>query len=135
MKKATQDTPGERIRALRETKGWTQVQLAKRASVAQPSLSQIETGDTRSLRGQTLMGLAKALEVNPHWILTGRDTPVEPQPLTVEESELVGIFRTLGEIDQDRLVSFARTMAQSKTSPPSRIQPYPKAARPHHKTP
>jgi hypothetical protein len=73
------------------------------------------------------MNLAKALEVNPHWILTGRDSLVEPQSLTVEESELLTLFRTLQDVDQDRLVSFARTMVQSTTTPPSRLHPYPKA--------
>jgi transcriptional regulator with XRE-family HTH domain len=127
VKKPSLDTAGSRIRALRRGKGLNQAQLAKRASIAQPSLSQIETGDTRTLRGPTLMNLAKALEVNPHWILTGRDSLVEPQSLTVEESELLTLFRTLQDVDQDRLVSFARTMVQSTTTPPSRLHPYPKA--------
>lgn len=126
VKKATADTPGERVRALRRAKGWNQGQLAKRASIAQPSLSQIETGDTRTLRGPTLLNLARVLEVNPSWILTGRDSPVEPQPLSVDESELLTLFRSLEGVDQDRLVSFARTMVHSTTTPPSRVQPYPR---------
>ena len=127
VKRTTQDTPGERIRAMRETKGMNQTQLAKKAGIEQPSLSQIETGDTRTLRGKTLMGLAKALEVNPQWILTGRDSLVEPQTLTVEETELLALYRTLDTVDAERIISFARTMSLSKTTPPSRVNPYSKA--------
>lgn len=51
------------IRELREKRGWTQTELARRAGVKQGVLSDIETGTTRDPRVGTLSAIANALEV------------------------------------------------------------------------
>src|SRR5829696_2135630 len=50
------------LRYIREKKGLTQQELAKRAGVTQDSVSRIETGE-RNPRRSTLEKLARALEV------------------------------------------------------------------------
>lgn len=51
------------IRELREKRGWTQTELARRAGIKQGVLSDIETGTTKDPRVGTLSAIANALEV------------------------------------------------------------------------
>lgn len=51
------------IRELRQKKGWTQTELARRAGVKQGVLSDIESGKTKHPRIDTLAAIAFALGV------------------------------------------------------------------------
>ncbi len=51
------------IRELRQKKGWTQTELARRSGVKQGVLSDIENGKTKHPRIDTLAMIAKALGV------------------------------------------------------------------------
>lgn len=52
------------IRKLREKKGWSQSELARRAGIRQGVLSYIESGRTKHPRSDTLAAIANALGVN-----------------------------------------------------------------------
>ena len=54
---------GVTLKRLRESKGLSQLQLAKRADVAQAYISEMEAGDKRNPGIETLRKLAKALGV------------------------------------------------------------------------
>jgi len=54
---------GTVIKALRKAKGLSQVQLAKRARIAQPYLVRLESGERKNPSLATLKRLAKALGV------------------------------------------------------------------------
>lgn len=51
------------LRTLRETKGLTQAQVATRSGIKQSHVSQIELGKVRSPQYDTMVALARALEV------------------------------------------------------------------------
>jgi transcriptional regulator with XRE-family HTH domain len=51
------------LRALREAKGWSQVQLAARADVTSAYIAQLETGKKQNPSLEVLKRLAKALGV------------------------------------------------------------------------
>lgn len=51
------------IRELREKKGWSQSELARRSGVKQGVLSYIESGKTKNPRVDTLSAIALALGV------------------------------------------------------------------------
>ena len=57
------------IRELREKKGWTQTELAKRAGIHQGVLSYIENGRTKHPRIDTLSAIAGALGVTVEKLL------------------------------------------------------------------
>ncbi len=59
---------GERLRALRQARGITQVQLAKVLGTQQTAISQVEVGN-RGLTIQQVVKLAKALQVSTDAIL------------------------------------------------------------------
>ncbi len=57
-------TIGERVRALREKRGFTQEELAQRAGLHRVQIAQVEGDRYRSPRLETLRRLAKALKVS-----------------------------------------------------------------------
>ncbi|WP_297635089.1 XRE family transcriptional regulator [uncultured Clostridium sp.] len=58
------DTLGIAVKKLREEKGYTQIQLAKKAGIGSGTLGDIETGKNKSTV-KTINKIAKALELNP----------------------------------------------------------------------
>jgi transcriptional regulator with XRE-family HTH domain len=54
-------TIAERVKQLRRRRGWTQNELAERASIDRTVLSRIESGVTLNPRANELKGLARAL--------------------------------------------------------------------------
>ena len=70
-----------RIKQKRLELGFTQVELARKAGIKQPSLNAIETGKAKNMRASTLKGIAKALRVSVEWIETGATRVGEPESL------------------------------------------------------
>ena len=117
-------TLGKRIRDMRKAKGLNQTALAKLAGISQGSISWIEKGETRLLRADTLLALAKALSVNVDFLRDGTATPVPPETLSLEESELIVLFREMPPIQQDALLAQARAIHELLSKAPTRIAPY-----------
>jgi transcriptional regulator with XRE-family HTH domain len=61
-----------RVREIREAKGWSQAELADRAGIRRATLSAIESGQTKGVDFATLERLAKALEVDPGYLIVKR---------------------------------------------------------------
>lgn len=125
----TKSAFGERVRGLRVALGLTQVALAQKARINQSTLSDIESGVSQphKVRAETLRNLAKALETNPNFLVTGADTPVAPQILTIEEAELVALYRELTKVGRgSALLGAARGMLETATDKPMKARPYPK---------
>lgn len=62
---------GERIRARRQSFGWTLDRLAQEASVSKSFLSELENGKRKSAGGDYLAAIASALEMSVDQLLTG----------------------------------------------------------------
>jgi len=58
-----------RVRELRLAKEWSQDELAKRAGIRRATLSAIENDQTTGIDFETLERLAKALEVDPGYLI------------------------------------------------------------------
>ena len=70
-------TVGSRIREARESKGWTQDDLAQRLSTSRTLVSSWE-GDKTIPRGGTRLKIANAMDVSTEWLRVGtgpRDLP------------------------------------------------------------
>ncbi len=63
---------GQRIKEAREDLRISQPELAKRARVTKSAVSQWENGSTKELKADHLLAVAKALNVSPEWLATGR---------------------------------------------------------------
>src|SRR5262249_35821690 len=67
-------TLGERLRAAREKRGWTQEEVARRAQLPRQAISRLERGERTHVRSDVLGRLAMALAVSADFLLS-LDTP------------------------------------------------------------
>jgi transcriptional regulator with XRE-family HTH domain len=63
---------GLRLRHARKERKLTQPQLASAAGLKQPSISELETGETKEISGPTLIAICQAMKIRPEWLVTGR---------------------------------------------------------------
>jgi transcriptional regulator with XRE-family HTH domain len=105
-------TLADRLLAARKAKGLSQVRLAKLAGLSQPSLSNIESGETTSLRGATLIRLAEALQVDPHWLQGGADANLPERPPFHEEEQALKLLRKLSPEDRERWLAIGRVLLE-----------------------
>lgn len=85
---------GKRIEALRIARGWSQTQAAKELGIKQPSLSDIEKGVTKTLRGETVANLCKVFHTTAEYIYYGSAGSNDPE-LPLVEAELIYMARSL----------------------------------------
>lgn len=69
------ETLGQRIRSLRIGKGYSQDELARLTERSRQHVFQVERGDIRHLRGETLRRYARALNVSERYLETGHELP------------------------------------------------------------
>lgn len=79
-------TMGDRVRQVRNERGWTQKELAKRAKVKQSVISALENGQPGT---PFIVEIADALGVNVYWLRKGRGPKLlsKFQELTKDLSE------------------------------------------------
>jgi transcriptional regulator with XRE-family HTH domain len=91
------ETFGERLRRLRETKGWALATLARRVGLTEATLLQLETGRTREPRLGDGMRLADALGTDARYLAFGDG---EPPTVPSELSQRVTVIeRRLGVVE------------------------------------
>jgi transcriptional regulator with XRE-family HTH domain len=99
---------------------WTQGRLAEEAGVSPTTDSGIETRRIVRPRFGTLLKLARALDVDPHMLLSSSEEPSEPEgpallSLQWARSAEEGEFeRELEEASLDRLQSLARDLKEER---------------------
>lgn len=77
----------DRLREARRNKGLSQAGLSKLLGVSQASIAAIEAG--RNKRPTNLVSIAKALDISPYWLETGK-----------EDKEIVSNATPLGKIEE-----------------------------------
>lgn len=87
-------TIGQRVRILRKSRGYSQVELAALVGISQGSLSLIEKDKTEMPAGSTLAGLCKALKTTPDFLVAGGGDP-DSIEAAIQEHELVFLWRDL----------------------------------------
>jgi transcriptional regulator with XRE-family HTH domain len=108
---------GKRIKGLRKTMGLTQPELAKLAGIQQGSLSELETGETKRPRGDTLVRIAKALQVDPDWLITGTGSPARALQPDPEQQELLSLWSDLADANRHAVIATARALVGSQPKP------------------
>lgn len=86
---------GTRLRYARKHRKMSQGTLAKGAGITQPSVSELESGETKEITGPTLIAICQVLSVRPEWLVKATG-PMEPHPaegLTEDELELLSLYR------------------------------------------
>lgn len=119
------DTIGGRIKALRISKQLNQSELARRVGIKQPSLYNIETDKTKSIKGYVLDAIAKELNTTTSYILDG-STDAHNHEASMMLSEIQATFRKLSPEDQESLLRTARGMLLTAKHDASTLNPFPK---------
>lgn len=68
---------GGRLREARKLRRFSQLALAKATGLKQPSISELESGETKEISGPTLIAVCAALRIRPEWLVTGKGS-MEP---------------------------------------------------------
>lgn len=74
-------TIGQRIKALREQKGISQIELAEKIGVSKQNLYKYENGIISNIPSDKIEAAAAALETSPAYIMGWDDSTVSPLPL------------------------------------------------------
>jgi transcriptional regulator with XRE-family HTH domain len=104
-------TFGERLRLAREERGYRrrQGEFAKLLGIRQPSLSELESGESKEPSGPVLLKAAELLGIDPWLLLTGkpRADQEEQQPPDPIEAQLLLFFRGMAEDRREDLILLA----------------------------
>jgi len=93
------ETFGQRVKRLREARGLTQAELARRAGMAgQAAIGNIENGNRSGSRN--IAKLAKALSVNPYHLETGEGPETSWSP---DAMEIAALFDSAPPEERQRL--------------------------------
>ena len=79
-------TLGEKLKALREARGWSQHELAQRARVRQALVSELESGKKEDTTGSVFRRLARALHVSVDYLVGMYNGTVDPNVSPGKES-------------------------------------------------
>lgn len=104
---------GDRVKKLREAKRMSQGKLAQLTGIAQASLSLIESGKTRKLKGDTLMRLAKALEADPEYIRTGR-RQAHKFDVALVDADVLNLSAKLTPPNRETWLAMGQVLAQGQ---------------------
>jgi len=110
-------TLADRIKDARTRAGLSQVALAKRCGIAPPSLHNLESGKSKSMRQSTLLRMAKAVGQAPEWLAFGDSQSVEPPAPSHQslfEQEFLQDFRKLSAVEKKVVVRMVRSLVMDK---------------------
>ena len=68
---ATTESMGDRIRVLRQARGYTQEQLAQKVGVSKSAVSQWEDGSVANIKLKTFLLLLDALQTSHEYLIFG----------------------------------------------------------------
>lgn len=107
----------ERIRELRKQRGWSQGALAEMIRVSRPAVTQWENGDTKNLRADNLISLARAFGITVDELLTGQPLRIadtspryHASTKTRDEEVLLEKYRLLDKSDKNKLQAIASAL-------------------------
>ena len=99
---------GSRIKALRTGKGMSQADLAVKASVSLPLISNIERGKTR-MQLETFVKVAEALQVSADHLLRAD----VPEVKVIYQSELADVLDGCSASEMETILNIAREVKSS----------------------
>lgn len=95
----------------------TQEELATKSSVKQSTISDLETGLSKSPVGTNLVSLAQALQVNPDWLATGKgDMETLESPLPAKAIALAKDWLKLTPEVQESVHDMIRKMVRTSAA-------------------
>lgn len=120
---------GKIIRNARQSKGYTQEELALKVGVQKSAIAKWENGRVSEIKRSNLKALAIALDLDPNALLSPdseatiqQDYVVSlPVQLTAQEEQMLSLFRKLGSIDQGKLIAYGEGLLAATDDIGSRV--------------
>ena len=91
---------GERVKNLREKKGWNQKELSDRCGITQATISRLESGLVNQLKSDALGDLAKSLGVSVDYLIGQTNTLTADEAQRCDE-EVQYLFRGYEKLSSD----------------------------------
>ena len=98
---------GERITEARKSMGWGVSQLAKAMGVTRQTVHKWESGEITSPRPDQLFKLARKLNRDPEWLITGKEAP---QASSEEQHLLLNHFSRLDPTLRESILTLIRAL-------------------------
>jgi transcriptional regulator with XRE-family HTH domain len=95
---------GRRVRRLRKQRGLSQTELAQALRITPQQLNNLETGEQRTMRDETLARYAAVLGVTDQYLATGIQVPVDNGDLP----DLEVYLRQSTQLAEDDITQIAR---------------------------
>jgi len=93
-------TLGERVKVLREQKGWSQADLSQETGILQATISRVESGVIPSLKSENILKLAKALNTSADF-LVGKIDKMDFEDSLINDPEAKYLFRGYEKLDEE----------------------------------
>jgi transcriptional regulator with XRE-family HTH domain len=109
---------GVRLRHARKLRGLTQQELAKVSGLKQATISDLETGESKSPVGTNLVRLAQSLKVSPDWLAHGKGTMdrIEDDALPLEAIKFVREWLKLDPEARADIAKLVGTMVKASAA-------------------
>ncbi|MBA3563091.1 MAG: helix-turn-helix transcriptional regulator [Gammaproteobacteria bacterium] len=104
----TPTTRGERVREAIAATGKKPAEVARSLHLTRGAVGQWLSGDTKNLKGENLLGLARLSGYEVQWILYGRGPKFSPNMDDTTFQELVETITDLTEEQQREVLEFAK---------------------------
>lgn len=105
---------GTRLRAERKAAGLTQEALAKASGIKQPTLSDIERGESGAPSASAMDAICRVLNLRHQWLLTGQGEKYVSNT-TDNEQDLLDLFRALPPHQQQAWLQVGRAMLPDRS--------------------
>ena len=93
-------TLGERIKVLREQKGWSQADLSQETGILQATISRVESGVIPSLKSENILKLAKALNTSADF-LVGKIDKMDFEDSLINDPQARYLFRGYEKLNDE----------------------------------
>lgn len=106
---------GDRIKEKRIEKGLTMEQLADKLGVGKSAVNKWEKGHVENIKRSTIEQLAQILGCTPAYLFGWKETETgtdHSSPFTVEEMQILEIFRSLPPFKQKEMLSYGKFMKE-----------------------
>ncbi len=107
-------TPGQRVRERREALGYKLEAFAKKVGIANSTLSEFETGESKLPSLEVALKMSQLLGVSVRWIVFGDEG--EMLIPTKEEEELLSVLRDLPSETRAAVFTTAKALTKNPQS-------------------
>lgn len=100
---------GDRVKAARKMRGWSQKELADKAGTSQQNIQRYETED-REPQSSNLLAISKALGVTVSYLLgTDTDEMKTETALSADEMRLIQLYRSTDQRGKAAIMAIAES--------------------------